>query len=258
MFQSSQISQCSWKEAHSLTHMPFRSWCTVCQRAKGQHHHKNNQNNQKSSSVIQLDHSFYKVQGETVNLKVLTLVETVTAMSGAMIVPDLSASQLALKVLKQLTAVNGFAKSVIQCDGHSSLLRLQEQVGQEATLPIYSINWVFLEWGHQHQHKTTNGGSHPNATSFPAYSLLREMFLDYLKVPDHSWCFQTSLQWCFRSFLTWFSWSWMLWGSRRAHMSQQNAHTENTQAIRLKVQLCAFTRPCMVKWELSGFKLQII
>ena len=38
------------REAHSLTHMPFRSWCTVCQRAKGQHqHHKGNQ---KLTSVI--------------------------------------------------------------------------------------------------------------------------------------------------------------------------------------------------------------
>ena len=49
------------REAHSLTHMPFRSWCTVRQRAKGQHqHHKGNQ---KLTSVIQLDHSFYKVPG---------------------------------------------------------------------------------------------------------------------------------------------------------------------------------------------------
>ena len=65
------------REAHSLTHMPFRSWCTVCQHAKGQHqHHKGNQ---KLTSVIQLDHSFYKVPGEPQNLKVLTFVETITS-----------------------------------------------------------------------------------------------------------------------------------------------------------------------------------
>ena len=74
------------REAHSLTHMPFRSWCTVCQRAKGQqHYHKSKQ---KASSVIQLDHSFYKVHGEVENLKVLTFVETVASTSGAAIVPD--------------------------------------------------------------------------------------------------------------------------------------------------------------------------
>ena len=80
----------SEREAHSLTHMPFRSWCTICQRAKGQHqHHKGNQ---KLTSVIQLDHSFYKVPGETQNIKVLTFVETITSMSGAVIVPDVSKS----------------------------------------------------------------------------------------------------------------------------------------------------------------------
>ena len=58
-------------------------------KAKGQQHcHKNHQ---KASSGIQVDHSFYKVQGETVNLKVLTLVETVTSMSGAVIVLGLLA-----------------------------------------------------------------------------------------------------------------------------------------------------------------------
>ena len=103
------------------------------QHAKGQHqHHKGNQ---KLTSVIQLDHSFYKVPGETQNLKVLTFVETITSMSGAVIVPDLSASQVAVKTLKRFSAVNGFTKSVLQCDGHSGLLALQEQVGQEMSLP---------------------------------------------------------------------------------------------------------------------------
>ena len=121
------------REAHSLTHMPFRSWRTVCQRAKGQHqHHKGNQ---KLTSVIQLDHSFYKVPGEIHNLKVLTFVETTTSMSGAVIVPDLSANQVAIKTLKKFIAVNGFTKSVLQCDGHSGLLALQEQVGHEMSLP---------------------------------------------------------------------------------------------------------------------------
>ena len=125
--------------------MPFRSWCTVCQRAKGQHqHHKGNQ---KLTSVIQLDHSFYKVPGERQSLKVLTFVETITSMSGAVIVPDLSANQVAVKALKKLIAVNGFTKSVLQYDGHSGLLALQEQVGQEMSLPIQ----VSPPYSHQSQ-----------------------------------------------------------------------------------------------------------
>ena len=96
------------KEAHSLTHMPFWSWCTVCQRAKGQHHY--HKGKQKVTSIIQLDHSFYKVPGEVQSLKVLTFVETVSSMSGAVIAPDTSANQVAIKALRKFIAVNGFTR----------------------------------------------------------------------------------------------------------------------------------------------------
>ena len=54
-------------------------------------------------------------------------------MSGAVIVPDLSVNQVAVKVLKQFAAEN-FAKSVPQCDGHSGLLNLQEQAGRDTSV----------------------------------------------------------------------------------------------------------------------------
>ena len=69
---------------------------------------------QKRSSVIQLDHSFYKVPGSVQNLKALTFIETSTSMCGAVIVPDLSANQVGVKALKQLIMVNGFTHSVLQ------------------------------------------------------------------------------------------------------------------------------------------------
>ena len=96
----------------------------------------------RSASVSQIKaegvkcHSFYKIHGEVENLKVLTFVETVTSMSGAVRVPDLSANQVAIKALKKLIVVNSFTVSVLQCDGHSGLLALQEQVGRDMSLPI--------------------------------------------------------------------------------------------------------------------------
>ena len=164
------------REAHSLTHMPFRSWCTVCQRAKGQHqHHKGNQ---KLTSVIQLDHSFYKVPGETHNLKVLTFVETITSMSGAVIVPDLSANQVAVKTLKKFIAVNGFTKSVLQCDGHSGLLALQEQVGLEMSLPTQ------ISPPHSHQSQGTVERFHK--TLYGQVRAIRIGLADHLNVDaDH-------------------------------------------------------------------------
>ena len=55
----------------------------------------------KTSEAIQLDHVKNKVHGETTNLKIPTFVETVTSMSGAVIVPDLSANPVAVKAFKQ-------------------------------------------------------------------------------------------------------------------------------------------------------------
>ena len=141
--QQSQVPHClkvpstpssAERKLHELTHLPFRSWCEVCQRAKGlqgQHKHQS----QKKSSVIQLDHSFYKVPGSVQNLKVLTFTETSTSICGAVIVPDLSANQVGIKALKQFIMVNGFTHSVLQCDGHSGLMKLQDQVGKDLSLP---------------------------------------------------------------------------------------------------------------------------
>ena len=167
------------RELHELTHLPFRSWCEVCQRAKGlqgQHKHQS----QKKSSVIQLDHSFYKVPGSVQNLKVLTFIETSTSMCGAVIVPDLSANQVGIKALKQFIMVNGFTHSVLQCDGHSGLMKLQDQVGKDLSLPTQ----ISPPYSHQSQgtverfHKTLYGqvraiklglaahlGIHPDSTA---------------------------------------------------------------------------------------------
>ena len=146
------------RELHELTHLPFRSWCEICQRSKGlqgQHKHQS----QKKSSVIQLDHNFYKVPGSIQNLKVLTFIETTTSMCGAVIVPDLSANQVAVKALKQFIVVNGFTHSVLQCDDHSGLMKLQDQVDKDLSLPTQ----ISPPYSHQSQgtferfHKTLYG-----------------------------------------------------------------------------------------------------
>ena len=85
--------------------------------------------------MIQLDHSVYKVPGSVQNLKALTFIESSTSMCGAVIVPDVSANQVGIKALKQFIMVNGFTHSVLQCDGHSGLMKLQDQVGKDLSLP---------------------------------------------------------------------------------------------------------------------------
>ena len=100
------------KEAHSLTHVPFRSWCSVCQRAKGQQHY-NKGSIRRFKVWFSLTTHSTRFQREFESLKVLTFVETVTLMSRPVIVPDLSAKQVAIKALKQFIAVSGFTKSFL-------------------------------------------------------------------------------------------------------------------------------------------------
>ena len=114
--------------AHSL------SFQIMVQRAKGLHVQHKHQC-QKKPSVIQLGRSFYKVRGDSQNLNVLTFIKTTTSMCGAVIVPDLSANQVAVKALKQFIIVNEFTHNVLQCDGHSGLMKLQDQVGREVSPP---------------------------------------------------------------------------------------------------------------------------
>ena len=117
------------------------------------------QQSQKKSSVIQLDHSFYKVPGSVQSLKVLTVIETSTSMRGAVIVPDLSANQVGVKALKRFIMVSGFTHSVLQCDGRSGLTKLQDQVGKDLSLPTQ----ISPPYSHQSQgtverfHKTLYG-----------------------------------------------------------------------------------------------------
>ena len=77
----------------------------------------------------------------------LTFVEAVTSMSGAVIIPDLTVNQIAVEALKKFIAINGFTQSVLQRDGRSGLLAFQEQVGREMSLPTQ----VSPPYSHQSQ-----------------------------------------------------------------------------------------------------------
>ena len=123
----------------------------------------------------QLDHSFHKAAGSVQNLKVLTFIETSTSMCGAVTIPDLSANQVRVKALKQLIMVNGFTHSVLQCNGHSGLMKLQDQVGKDLSVPT-QISPPYSHQSHgtvERFHKTLYGqvrarcssGIHPDSTA---------------------------------------------------------------------------------------------
>ena len=98
----------------------------------------------------------------------------------------LSANQVGINALKQFIMVNGFTHSVLQWDGHSCLMKLQDQVGKDLSLPTQ----ISPPYSHQSQgtverfHKTLYGqvraiklglaahlGIHPEFNSSSSHAL---------------------------------------------------------------------------------------
>ena len=132
-------------------------------------------------------------------------------------------------------------------------LQILGVAGRHATIPM--LSWVFLEWGHQNQLRTAHVGPYKR-------NMISHIFFVWQgnissKMPDHPffptsplcdgemflWKCQIILEMIFRIIfkiiLVKFG---MLWSSCRAHMWQQNAHTENTQMLR---EVCWFVNPSL-------------
>eukprot|EP00971_Amphidinium_carterae_P095088 1881406-Amphidinium_carterae.3 len=123
-----------------LTHLPFTSWCEICARAKarGTYHEVK----LKSKSIIQMDCTFLKHQGEpsqrTKLVTILTMVETITGMSNAVIVENKGVTQYALGEVKKFILENGFINSVIQVEGEPTMKRFAETLTTSLTGEVKS------------------------------------------------------------------------------------------------------------------------
>ena len=106
---------------------------------------------------------------------------------------------------------------------------------------VQLVGWVFLEWGHKNQHRTTNVGPSKRSMishiffvkgvfswQMPDHPFCRIFFVKgnvSSKIPDHLW---GELLIIFKIIFVKFG---MLWSSCRAHMWQHNAHTEKHQLV---------------------------
>eukprot|EP00971_Amphidinium_carterae_P333463 6468236-Amphidinium_carterae.1 len=86
-------------QEHRLTHMPYRSWCSICVKAKGQpsHHRKGAL---KEQSLSQLDYTFMKSTTDNKINTVLTGVETITGLCIAIPTSKKGATQYQITQLK--------------------------------------------------------------------------------------------------------------------------------------------------------------
>ena len=75
------------RKEHNLTHLPYRSWCSICVESKGR---ANNHPQQKTSklSVVQCDFAYIKGIHDKQVIPVLTAIDVETGMSMAIMVQD--------------------------------------------------------------------------------------------------------------------------------------------------------------------------
>ena len=114
---------------HELTHQPYRSWCEVCQRSKGRPAYHKRQPRDKES-VIQMDYGFLQDphlppgSPQQRPLTVLTMLETTTGLSNAILTTKKGDTQHQRQQIKKWITTNGFANSILQTDSEAAILQL--------------------------------------------------------------------------------------------------------------------------------------
>ena len=121
---------------HELTHQPYRSWCEVCQRSKGRPAYHKRQPKDKES-VIQMDYGFLQDphlppgSPQQRPLAVLTMLETTTGLSNAILTTKKGDTTHQRQHIKKWITTNGFANSILQTDSEATILQPGEHVARE-------------------------------------------------------------------------------------------------------------------------------
>jgi hypothetical protein len=111
---------------HNLTHLPFRSWCSTCVRAKSRESHALPSSTQ---PVIQLDYSFMTSESDpTVQVTLLNAIDLTTKLGMSCAVPRKGRSRNAKAELKRFIFEVGRIYGLLQHDPEASLKALVEQV----------------------------------------------------------------------------------------------------------------------------------
>eukprot|EP00971_Amphidinium_carterae_P089886 1779508-Amphidinium_carterae.5 len=123
------------RRAQDYTHMPYRSWCPICVKAKGQPtHHKKIA--LKEQSILQLDYAYIKSNNPKDRKvhTILTGVDTITGLCWA--IPTMT------KGLKEVcdgewlrTIDHTLQCDYIQVDNEPAIIQLAQEAAQELAIP---------------------------------------------------------------------------------------------------------------------------
>ena len=118
------------RELHELTHLPFRSWCSTCVKAKSRQSHSLPIKN--SQPVIQLDYSFMTSEMDPEQqTTLLNAVDVTTKLAMTCVVPRKGRSKYAKAELKKFILEVGRTFGTLQYDPEPALKALVEQVLEE-------------------------------------------------------------------------------------------------------------------------------
>ena len=141
---------------HSLTHLPFRSWCPVCVQAKSR------QNQSRTLSlkqpVVQVDFAFVsdKVGGPSITL--LNAVDALTGLGLSVAVPTNGRSTYSQAELRRFILETGRTFGVLQCDPEPALKALAETV---------TSDWCFCSRSFVHLADQVSDGLHVASRKSP-------------------------------------------------------------------------------------------
>ena len=100
------------RATHNLTHLPYRSWCEHCVKAKGRENHSKRQVDRQP--VIQVDYCFVNTGPDVGQRTILTAVDVQTGLSTAVVVPNKGRHSYSVAELKTFIYETGRTNGILQ------------------------------------------------------------------------------------------------------------------------------------------------
>ena len=107
---------------HNLTHLPFRSWCEHCVRAKGKE--RQSKRNTDRQPAIQIDYSFATTGADVQQRTILTATDVQTGLATSVVVPAKGRHAYGIAELKKFVYETGRTFGILQHDKEPSLKAL--------------------------------------------------------------------------------------------------------------------------------------
>ena len=114
------------RAVHNLTHLPYRSWCEHCTKAKSQSTRQIDK-----QPVIQIDYFFIHTGPDVGKRLVLTAVDIQTGLATAVLVPHKGRHKYSIAELKNFIYETGRTYGILQYEKRPALKALATDVAKE-------------------------------------------------------------------------------------------------------------------------------